>query len=86
MHKSGHDGPIYSIFGRKKVSGFITGGKDGKIMKWSIFGSDLIPEKTFDLQAPEVKSLNPRAKSVCEHPEKGTILVGTRGGEIVEFG
>lgn len=28
----------------------------------------------------------PQVKSVAEHPKTGQILVGTRGGEIVEFG
>jgi echinoderm microtubule-associated protein-like 6 len=28
----------------------------------------------------------PKVRSVCEHPTSGNILVGTRGGEIVEFG
>jgi hypothetical protein len=28
----------------------------------------------------------PKARSVCEHSTNGNILVGTRGGEIVEFG
>ena len=28
----------------------------------------------------------PKVRSVCEHPSTGMILVGTRGGEIMEFG
>lgn len=28
----------------------------------------------------------PKVRSVCENPANGCILVGTRGGEIVEFG
>ena len=28
----------------------------------------------------------PTVRSVCENPTTGTILIGTRGGEIVELG
>lgn len=36
---------------------------------------------------PELKSLIPKVRSVCEHPSgNGIILVGTRGGEIMELG
>ena len=28
----------------------------------------------------------PKVRSVCENPTNGFILVGTRGGEIMEFG
>jgi hypothetical protein len=35
---------------------------------------------------PELKSLIPKVRSVFEHPSSGTILVGTRGGEIMELG
>jgi microtubule-associated protein-like 6 len=37
------------------------------------------------LKAPEIKSLMPKARSVTENAQ-GLVLVGTRGGEIVEFG
>lgn len=39
----------------------------------------------FDLKLAEIKSMIPKARSVCENPNDGTILVGTRGGEIMEF-
>lgn len=28
----------------------------------------------------------PKVRSVCENHSNGMILVGTRGGEIIEFG
>lgn len=37
-----------------------------------------------DLKIPEIKSMIPKARSVCEAND-GTLLVGTRGGEILEF-
>lgn len=27
----------------------------------------------------------PKARSVCEHPADGTLLIGTRGGEIISY-
>jgi len=27
----------------------------------------------------------PKVRSVCEHAQTGNILIGTRGGEIMEF-
>jgi WD40 repeat protein len=67
----------------------ISGGKDGKIIVWNTSGegnNTALNEKHFDLKSLEVKSFNPRVKSICEHPQKGHILVGSRGGEIIEFG
>ena len=37
-----------------------------------------------DIKTPEVHSLNPKIRSVYEN-ENGNILVGTRGGEILEI-
>ena len=39
--------------------------------------------KTIDLNAPELKSNNPMPSSVCLSPQ-GALLIGTRGGEIME--
>jgi hypothetical protein len=69
-----------------QVPGLISGGKDGTVVVWKFDGGKLTKERTCDLRHPDVKSLNPQVKSVCEHPKGGQILVGTRGGEIVEFG
>jgi len=79
--------------------GLITGDKDGKVQVWGFVenkatrdGFDipglglLTKDKKFDLRTPELKSMMPSVKSVSEHPKTGAILVGTRGGEIVEFG
>ena len=40
--------------------------------------------KQYDLKMPEIMSMRPEATSVCSNTE-GRVLVGTRGGEIVEF-
>ena len=51
---------------------------------WS-YENDLVKERKHDLTIPDLKSMMPSVKSVCEHPKTGQVLVGTRGGEIVEF-
>ena len=52
---------------------------------WGFANGALSQQQTIDLKAPEIKSMMPKARSVCEHPKSGAILVGTRGGEILEF-
>ena len=73
------------MYGRPNETGFITGGKGGLVIKWSTYGGGMVNETQYDLKSKDCKSLNPRVKSVCEHPNKGIILVGSRGGEIYEF-
>ena len=67
----------------------MSGGRDGQIIVHSF--DDNTKNIKFhqkhhlsNIVADEV-SVFPQAKSVCEHPKSGNILVGTRGGEIVEF-
>ena len=50
------------------------------------FDGELIKERKHDLKRDDLKSMMPSVKSVAEHPKTGQVLVGTRGGEIVEFG
>jgi microtubule-associated protein-like 6 len=73
------------MFPLKTSKGLITGGGDGLVIVWSYSGA-LQQTKTFDLKLPEIRSMLPKARSVCENPSNGMILVGTRGGEIIEFG
>jgi len=42
-------------------------------------------QKVINLKEPSVNSYTPQAISVCENEAGNKILVGTRGGEIVEF-
>ena len=72
---------------RTASKGLVTGGKDGKVIVWAVSDKgNLIPECKYDLRAADVKSMNPQVKSVAEHPKTQQVLVGTRGGEIIEFG
>lgn len=52
---------------------------------WRIEQGALVKVAAVDLKGPEVKSIVPQVKSVCEHPKTQALLVGTRGGEIFEF-
>lgn len=67
---------------RPAGKGLITGGGDGIIILWN---TSMVEERRIDLKAPEVRSMLPKVRSVVEN-DKGAVLVGTRGGEIVEFG
>jgi hypothetical protein len=73
------------MIARKTKKGIITGGNDGMIIVWNYTGA-FQQEKSFDIKVQEVRSLQPKVRSVCEHAANGMILVGTRGGEIMEFG
>jgi microtubule-associated protein-like 6 len=80
----GHTAACTSIYTRKneKNKGLITGGADGLIIIWDT-GYKKVGQ--FDIKtAPLVMSMNPKIRAVCED-SKGTIAVGTRGGEIIEF-
>lgn len=72
------------MFGRTRQKGIISGGGDGAIIVWG-FANGLQQQQTYDLKQPDIKCMVPKARSVCEHPQSGAILVGTRGGEILEF-
>ena len=70
---------------RTKTPGIITGGKDGLVKLWKIEAGKLVLEKQYDIKDMTIKSMHPQVKSVQEHPKNGFVLVGTRGGEILEF-
>ena len=61
-----------------------TGGNDGKVKLWQTAGAALTLTKTIDLTAPNINSAMPKATSVCIG-SNDSVLVGTRGGEIIEF-
>jgi WD40 repeat protein len=64
--------------------GLISGGKDGKIIVWAYSGGKISQENVLNLNQPEVRSMLPEVNAIC-HSQTGNILVGTRGGEILEF-
>lgn len=75
-----HNGAVNAIWTRKS-RGVITGGNDGLINIWD---HNIKKTHTIDITIAEIGSLMPKVRSLCENA-KGSILVGTRGGEIIEF-
>ena len=75
-----HTGSVNAIWSRKTQKGLLTGGNDGLICIWDV---NLKKMQTIDIKIKEIKSLNPKVRALCE--SANGILVGTRGGEIVEF-
>jgi len=76
-----HSAGINTIYIRDNNSGFLTGGNDGLVLVWN---SKYVVERKISLNDTKINSLCPKARSVCEG-ETGNILVGTRGGEVLEF-
>ena len=76
-----HKTALNTLYIKNDDSGFITGGGDGIILSWN---SKFKIINKINIKVPEVNSLNPKIRSVCEN-ENGNILVGTRGGEILEI-
>ena len=76
-----HSGSVNAIWTRKTSKGIITGGNDGAIFIWD---HNIKKIQTLDLKSSVINSLIPKVRSICEN-SKGNFLIGTRGGEIVEF-
>jgi WD40 repeat protein len=93
-----HTGKVNSLYSNflsgsganKIVSGankIVSGGNDGKVITWNVHhDGNLKQAQVFDLAATAIRSMWPKAISVCRKIEGGNaVIVGTRGGEIVEF-
>jgi WD40 repeat protein len=80
-----HEGTINSIYIREnnnpKNQGFLTGGNDCIICYWDSKFNIVNKINVIDLG---INSLNAKVRSLCEN-QKGTILLGTRAGEIIEI-
>ena len=79
--KKGHKNGINCLYIRDNQKGFLTGGGDGYIFIWD---NKITITSKITIRNNEINSMNYRIRSVCEN-DKGNILVGTRGGEIIEF-
>ena len=66
-----HKTALNTLYIRSDDSGFITGGGDGIIISWDNKFKIL---SKIDIKKPEVHSLNPKIRSVCEN-ENGNILI-----------
>ena len=76
-----HSSALNSIWIRENDLGFLTGGNDGIILTWD---SKYKITNRITIIKPEVHSLCPRVRSLCEDSD-GNMLVGLRGGEILEI-
>lgn len=76
-----HTSCVNCIKPRENNTGFITGGNDGQIC---IFDNKFVITRKISINDPKIASLSPKVRSLCED-ENGTLLVGTRGGDIIEI-
>jgi microtubule-associated protein-like 6 len=65
-----HSSSLNSIFVKENDIGFFTGGSDGNILEWDT--------------KYQINSLNPKVRSL-DVDSNGNMLIGTRGGEIIEI-
>lgn len=77
-----HKGACNSIYGRTAEKGFITGGNDGLVIIWN---DSFEQVNKLNIKDTSINSYIPKVRSVCENKSGTKILVGTRGGEIIEF-
>lgn len=76
-----HSSCCNTIYLRDNNTGFMTGGNDGLVL---VFDTKFAITMKYDIKGEAICSLNPRVRSVCES-ESGEILIGSRGGDIIEF-
>ena len=76
-----HTSSMNSLFIRENDNGFITGGSDGMVITWN---KKYAKVSTISIKSEEIRSLCPRVRSIDEDVN-GNILIGTRGGEILEI-
>ncbi|TNV87854.1 hypothetical protein FGO68_gene13813 [Halteria grandinella] len=80
-----HTEGCHAIYARANNKGLITGGGDGCVTLWSISPQGLVAQRQLNLKDKTLlNSMIPKVRSVCEGAN-GTLLIGTRGGEIVEI-
>ena len=77
-----HAGRVNCMYAKGNL--LASGGHDGKVIVHQVNGTALQAKQTLDLTSPAILSANPKATSVCIGANNN-VLVGTRGGEIVEF-
>ena len=79
--KKAHKNGINCLYIRENDVGFLTGGGDGYILIWD---NKLNIKNKINIRSKEINSMNYKIRSICTNDEGG-ILIGTRGGEIIEF-
>ena len=79
--KKAHKNGLNCLYIKENDIGFLTGGGDGYVIIWD---NKLNILKKISIINKEINSMNYKIRSVCANDE-GDILIGTRGGEIIEL-
>ena len=79
--KKAHKNGLICLYIKENDLGFLTGGGDGIVLIWD---NNLNKTSEIKIKTKEINSMNPKIRSVCTNDE-GDILIGTRGGEILEI-
>ena len=79
--KKAHKNGLYCLYIKENDLGFLTGGGDGLVLIWD---NKLNTINKINIKTKEINSMNTRIRSVCTNDE-GDILIGTRGGEVIEI-
>ena len=72
---------LFCLYMKENDLGFLTGGGDGIVIIWD---NKLNQVNKINIKTNEVNSMNYKIRSVCTNDE-GDVLIGTRGGEILEI-
>lgn len=75
-----HNGAVYAIYATK--DGCVTGGRDGHVKLWS---RTVTPLFDFDVNDVKPASQNAIVRSVCWDVAEDRVLIGTKGGEVLEL-
>ena len=79
--KKAHKSSLNCLYIKEDETGFLTGGGDGYVFIWDY---KMNIKNKISIRNNDINSMNYRIRSVCEN-EAGNILIGTRGGEIIEI-
>lgn len=77
-----HRGAVLAVHTRAAEGGIITGGRDGTVATWD---PNLKFKERFVLQNLNLKLLNFKVQSVSETPTGSSMLIGTRGSDLIEM-
>ena len=79
--RKAHKNGLNCLYIQENDLGFLTGGGDGMVLIWD---NKLNIINKVNIKTKEINSMNTRIRSICTNDE-GDLLIGTRGGEIIEI-
>ena len=77
-----HKQAVFAIWSTKSNGNLFTGGGDGNVIIWDANFKQL---KTISINTKSFTSMNPKVRALCYNESENKILVGTRGGELIEI-